>query len=98
MATLIVLISIFPYLIFAFDLDGGWSPWGKLETPCVKGYPPSKNGFGSISSVLAKCNGGVRIRYRSCTMPVPQVNLRGYLHKIMSTKYASKCLVENVRQ
>ena len=91
MATLIVLISIFPYLIFAFDLDGGWSPWGKLETPCVKG-------FGSISSVLVKCNGGVRIRYRSCTMPVPQVNLRGYLHKIMSTKYASKCLVDNVRQ
>ena len=71
MATLIVLISLFPYLIFTFDLDGGWSPWGKLETPCVKN---------AISSELAKCNGGVRIRYRSCSMPVPQVNLRGILH------------------
>ena len=58
---------MFVFLPLAFantvDLDGGWSPWSKLQTPCTKSPE---------DSTLVHCEGGVRIRYRSCTMPVPQ--------------------------
>ena len=49
--------------ISAFTQDGGWSGWSKLQTPCIKS---------STNQTLVSCGGGVRIRYRSCTMPVPQ--------------------------
>ena len=59
-----IALFLFPISIYSFDQDGGWSPWSKLETPCQKS---------SEDNTLVVCNGGVRIRYRSCTMPVPQV-------------------------
>ena len=46
-----------------FSQNGGWSPWSKLQTPCQ---------ISEENTNLVECGGGVRIRYRSCTMPVPQ--------------------------
>ena len=59
-----IILLIFPISIIGFDQDGGWSPWSKIETPCQ---------ISPIDTSPVLCNGGVRIRYRSCTMPVPQV-------------------------
>jgi hypothetical protein len=60
---LLFVVILAPNLSQAFTQDGGWSPWSKLETPCQKS---------SNDTTLQDCGGGVRIRYRSCTMPVPQ--------------------------
>ena len=47
------------------DIDGNWSPWSNLETPCLKR---------GTSDVIVYCGGGVRKRYRSCTNPTKQGN------------------------
>ncbi len=62
-ATLFGVLLLRITAILAFSQDGSWSPWSKLETPCQH----SEN-----NSALIACGGGVRIRYRSCTNPVPQ--------------------------
>ena len=49
--------------ILAFSQDGGWSAWSKIQTPCIKS---------ETNQTVTLCGGGVRIRYRSCTLPVPQ--------------------------
>ena len=46
-----------------FSQNGGWSPWSKLQTPCQ---------INKDTEDLVECGGGVRVRYRSCSMPVPQ--------------------------
>ena len=46
-----------------FSQNGGWSPWSKLQTPCQ---------INKDTEDLVECGGGVRVRYRSCSMPIPQ--------------------------
>ncbi len=43
-------------------IDGEWSPWSRIQTPCID----------KASGVEVVCGGGVRKRYRSCTNPMPQ--------------------------
>ena len=50
------------FVAFSYCQDGNWSPWSKLQTPCQKSQEDDS---------LVHCGGGVRIRYRSCTNPVP---------------------------
>ncbi len=53
-------------------INGGWSPWSTVATPCIrenlKGQP-----------VEVTCGGGKMTRKRSCTNPVPQVNEKTFL-------------------
>ena len=44
------------------ELNGAWSPWSTLQSPCFK----LKTGR------EVDCGGGVQYRYRSCTNPVPR--------------------------
>lgn len=44
-------------------IDGSWSPWSKIETICHEPGSPT---------TIVHCGGGVKARYRSCTMPTPQ--------------------------
>ena len=44
------------------ELNGVWSPWSTLQSPCFK----LKTGR------EVDCGGGVQYRYRSCTNPVPR--------------------------
>ena len=48
-------------------INGGWSPWSTVATPCVREI----NGV----NVNVSCGGGVMIRRRSCTNPEPQVSI-----------------------
>ena len=59
-----ITVSISSTTNFTYDaIDGGWSPWSKIVTPChVK----------ANENVRVDCGGGVRKRFRSCTHPVPQ--------------------------
>lgn len=50
-------------------IHGGWSPWSKLETDCVK----LDETTGAVVETNVLCGGGVKIKTRSCTNPVPQV-------------------------
>jgi hypothetical protein len=43
-------------------VDGSWSPWSTLDTPCVN----------VATGRLATCGGGVQMRYRSCSEPMPR--------------------------
>ena len=47
-------------------VDGGWSPWSTVATPCVR---PNAAGV----PVNVSCGGGVMMERRSCTNPKPQV-------------------------
>ncbi len=44
------------------EIDGEWSPWSTLNTPC----------FNMKSGKLAPCGGGLMKRHRSCSHPVPR--------------------------
>ena len=48
-------------------VDGNWSPWSKLETPCQR--------LNITTGIWEKapCGGGLKKRFRSCTNPSPQV-------------------------
>ena len=46
-------------------INGGWSPWSTVATPCIREI----NG----AMVDVSCGGGKMIRRRSCTNPEPQV-------------------------
>ena len=48
-------------------IDGGWSPWSTVSTPCMR-----NNALGVPVNV--SCGGGQMLQRRSCTNPVPQVN------------------------
>ena len=51
-------------------INGGWSPWSTVATPCLREIDGIK--------VNVTCGGGTMIKRRSCTNPEPQVNiLRG---------------------
>ena len=56
----------------AVTIHGGWSPWTNLETDCVRINETS----GEILDPSVKCGGGVTLRTRSCTNPVPQVYIQ----------------------
>lgn len=43
-------------------LDGNWSPWSTLATPC----------FSKRIGELVLCGGGIQYRYRSCSSPHPR--------------------------
>ena len=43
-------------------VDGNWSPWSTLGTPC----------FSERTGVRTECGGGVQYRYRSCSNPHPR--------------------------
>ena len=43
-------------------IDGNWSPWSTLSTPCFK----PKTGE------IVDCGGGLQFRYRSCSNPTPR--------------------------
>ena len=43
-------------------VDGNWSPWSTLATPC----------FEERTGQLVECGGGVQYRYRSCSNPHPR--------------------------
>ena len=74
-----LLLLLIPTGLLAFTQDGGWSAWSKLQTPCIKS---------PLNQSLVSCGGGVRIRYRSCTLPVPQGD--GEFCQGQDTKY-EKC-------
>ena len=74
-----LLLLLIPTGLLAFTQDGGWSAWSKLQTPCIKS---------PLNQSLVSCGGGVRIRYRSCTLPVPQGD--GKFCQGQDTKY-EKC-------
>ena len=48
------------------NIDGGWSPWSSISTPCLR-----QNAAGAMVPVT--CGGGKQTRVRSCTNPRPQV-------------------------
>ena len=50
------------------NIDGGWSPWSSISTPCLR-----QNAAGAMVPVT--CGGGKQTKVRSCTNPRPQVNL-----------------------
>ena len=50
-----------------FNIDGGWSPWSSISTPCLR-----QNAAGAMVPVT--CGGGKQTRVRSCTNPRPQVS------------------------
>ena len=74
MACLLLLISLtnLQNVVLAQDPDltinGGWSPWSTVATPCMR-----PNARGRLEEVF--CGGGMKTRKRSCTNPVPQVSL-----------------------
>ena len=74
MACLLLLISFINLqnVVLAQDPDltinGGWSPWSTVATPCMR-----PNARGRLEEVF--CGGGMKTRKRSCTNPVPQVSL-----------------------
>ena len=74
MACLLLLISLINLqnVVLAQDPDltinGGWSPWSTVATPCMR-----PNARGRLEEVF--CGGGMKTRKRSCTNPVPQVSL-----------------------
>ena len=43
-------------------IDGNWSPWSSVATPCID----------KLTGDKVECGGGVRLRYRSCTDPEPR--------------------------
>ncbi|XP_059096721.1 uncharacterized protein LOC131891214 [Tigriopus californicus] len=43
-------------------IDGGWTPWSILDTPCFNKRTGSK----------VDCGGGIQYRHRSCTNPEPR--------------------------
>ena len=43
-------------------LDGNWSPWSTIATPC----------FRPKTGQRVECGGGVQFRYRSCSNPTPR--------------------------
>ena len=47
-------------------INGGWSPWSTVATPCLREIDGIK--------VNVTCGGGTMIKRRSCTNPEPQVN------------------------
>ena len=47
-------------------LDGAWSPWSTITTPC----------FSLGTGKLVDCGGGIQLRYRSCSQPQPRFNGR----------------------
>lgn len=51
--------------LVGYAVDGGWSPWSTVATPCVK----ELDGY----LVPVTCGGGKMIRKRSCSNPTPQV-------------------------
>ena len=51
------------------NIDGGWSPWSSISTPCLR-----QNAAGAMVPVT--CGGGKQTRVRSCTNPRPQVIIR----------------------
>ena len=53
-------------------IDGGWSPWSTIATPCQR-----ENQEGIMVPVT--CGGGKMTRKRSCTNPVPQVNEKTFI-------------------
>ena len=75
MACLLLLISLINLqnVILAQDPDltinGGWSPWSTVATPCMR-----PNERGRLEEVF--CGGGMKTRKRSCTNPVPQVSFQ----------------------
>jgi hypothetical protein len=48
------------------NINGAWSPWSRISTPCLR-----KNKQGVMVSV--SCGGGLQTKVRSCTNPRPQV-------------------------
>jgi hypothetical protein len=52
-------------------IHGSWSPWSRLETDCVK----LNETTGAVIDPDVKCGGGVKLKTRSCTNPLPQVTL-----------------------
>ena len=53
-------------------INGGWSPWSTVATPCIR-----ENLKGHMVEVT--CGGGKMTRKRSCTNPVPQVNEKTFI-------------------
>ncbi len=53
----------------ALSIDGGWSPWSTIPTPCLR-----ENAQGE--KVEVTCGGGTQMKIRSCTNPRPQVSCR----------------------
>ena len=43
------------------NVDGGWSPWSTIATPCMR------------NGIEVTCGGGSQVKIRSCTNPRPQV-------------------------
>ena len=70
----LVILMALASLVMASSQDsitvfGGWSPWTKLETDCVK----LNDSSGEVLMANVKCGGGVKRQTRSCTNPKPQV-------------------------
>ena len=52
-------------------INGGWSPWSTVATPCQR----MVNGM----KIDVTCGGGEMVRRRSCTNPEPQVRNNIYI-------------------
>ena len=81
-ANMVILMALYA-LVKASSQDsitvfGGWSPWTKLQTDCVK----LNDSSGEIIDSSVNCGGGVKRQTRSCTNPKPQVkSMLGFITK-----------------
>ena len=73
-------------------IDGEWSPWSTLATPCFK----PKTGE------IVECGGGLQFRYRSCSNPTPRAGGKLCHGKDFKSEacntHACKCKSHTTRQ
>lgn len=68
-AALVSALFLSPWLVSgqqrAINIDGAWSPWSTISTPCLR---QTSTGLKEVT-----CGGGKQTKVRSCTNPRPQV-------------------------